>query len=309
MKYLIIVLSLFALCGCGQIADWSGASTRCYNPEREPWSNLKIGFLFFDKEKNAYEKQVCEIDDPKILQKLQASFHIISAESRKHDPWGLPNLMFLKLRNGEEWKMAFDMDKDFMLINNNDSIFIRNYRVGVKDAFCQQLKDYLETRTGKRVEFYLKDYRDYGFRYIHFGEGAYCFWINKNRSNINTIMQRYDFYFEVVSSNPYVRRKLQDMGIQSQDIEHTYLVYSNKDGSDFSKGMILMPFEETTLYRLAQCAIAEKAIVLIQSAHHPHPLVLCLNEESLAKTAKIQCLEGYLSVIFNPLGENFYISK
>ena len=180
MKYLIIVLSLFALCGCGQIADWSGASTRCYNPEREPWSNLKIGFLVFDKEKNAYEKQVCEIDDPKILQKLQASFHIISAEARKHAPWGLPNLMFLKLRNGEEWKMAFDMDKDFMLINNNDSIFIRNYKVGVNDAFYQQLKDYLEARTGKRVEFYLKDYRDWpaGFGYIHFGEGAYCFWIN-----------------------------------------------------------------------------------------------------------------------------------
>lgn len=311
IKYCFLLFSsMFIMCGCYQIADWSiqtGISTHCYEPEREAWSNLKIGFFVFDKEKNAYEKQVCEIDDPKILQKLQASFHIISAEPCGYKPSGWHNLMFLKLRNGEEWKLAFPMCKDVMIIDSSDS----KYSIKVKDAFYQQLKDYLENRTGKRVEFYLNvnDYRVEGFRYIHFGEWAFCFWINKNRSNINTIMQRSDFYFEAVSSNPYVRKKLQDMGIQSQDIDHTYLVYSNQDGSDFSKKMTLMPFENTVLYRLAQCAIAEKAIVLIQSAHRPHPLVLCLNEESLAKTAKSQCLGGYLSVIFNPSGEDISYLK
>lgn len=310
----LIFSIIMILCGCSQIHESAvniGISDRYRAIEKEKWCNLKIGCLVFNKKNSTFDKYVCEISDSAILHKLKDSFHVISTESWNWDISGRNNLMILRLHNGEEWKLAIAK------INQTESILAQQkgaYKLIVNNRFYYQLKDYLESKTGKRVKFDLdsKDVNSYCqgelksccFENVILGGSGFCFWVNRGLTQIDSVPQLSDFYFEKVSDNPYIRNKLHGLNLSSQDIERSYLVYSRKGPVDFSINFIAqmggMAFEKTDFYKLIQCAIAENAVVLIQSKNRPHPLVPCSNDKELIKIVKKQRLGGYIAIKFIP---------
>jgi len=306
--------------GCDQISELAvktGISDRYRDMEKGSWNNLKVGFLAFNKEKNIFEKQVYEINDDKTLLRLKESFHIVSAEHSHWGPAGRCNLMVLQLKNGEEWKLAFSPLQPEEMIAVSQGLGA--YCLHVNNTFRQQLKNYLESIQKQRIEFdfsrkdveFPKTFGPYWFSYIDFGNGKFCFWIDtKGRLEIKKLQPM--FYLNSVSSNPYIRKKLQKLGVSASNINHTFLTYNSQGSmiSGMEMSIIRGAFNESELHKLVQCAVAEKAILLVQSeSEQDQPLTLCTDEESLIKAAQKQCLSGYISIIFNPSGQDVLSTK